>query len=888
MAVTGLAAVLLAIALLLVIVSTVQPIARRLELSETVLLAIVGIIIGSLADLALRTTHTSALNGIAETLLDFPINSEAFLLIFLPVLVFQGALAIDVRRLAHEAATVLLLAVVAVVVSTGAIGLALYPFAEMPLVVCLLLGSIVATTDPSAVAGIFRDIGAATRLTRLVEGEALLNDAAAISIFSILLPSVTLHHAIHPGEAVISFVISFVGALIVGVVFGQLTLMMITALGGSAAAEITLTVALPYVAYIVSDEFLGVSGVVATAAAGLTLSVYGPSTVRPQTWLFLNQLWQQLVFWAGSLVFVLASMLVPHLLVGMTRWDCVLILIASVAGLAARGAVVFGLLPFLAMTKLAPPVPTPFKVTMVWGGLRGAITLALALAVTENERVSTPVAHFIGILATGFVLITLLLNGTTLRSLVLFLKLDKLSPIDEAMRHQVLSIGLENVKDRAEKLADGLGFSTDATGTVIEQVDRRAHEEQAANSFDTALGDTQRVNLALITIASQERSVLLDLFRIQGLSRRVMETLLRSSEAAIDGARLEGRLGYVRALRKRLSPSLRFKAAQWIHKNLRIDRPLMLCMAERFEMLMVAHFVSISLTRFMSERLEPTLGSRIGEVVAEVLQRQRKLLDEALETLRLHYHGYSEALENRIFRQIVLRLEGEEYDSLLAESLISDELNRELLKELERRRHRLDKPLSFDLRSGIESRLKHAAVFRGLPNAELHDLATTTSLRFVAPQELICRRGRKIRNIYFISAGLAESHVAERDVLYGAGDLIGALSTINNERCPANIRAVQFGHFMVISASRFKRLVEEYPLVLENIERLRRKREEGERAIKLVPGAPPTEKGVEGPGLAAKALLKLDSKMPPPPSNEPPKNEAENKSEASSSSSSSH
>lgn len=127
MAVTGLAAILLVIALLLVVVSAVQPIARKLELSETVLLAIVGIIIGSLADFALRTSYASALSGIAETLLDFPISSESFLLIFLPVLVFQGALAIDVRRLAHEAATVLLLAVVAVALSTALIGFALCP-----------------------------------------------------------------------------------------------------------------------------------------------------------------------------------------------------------------------------------------------------------------------------------------------------------------------------------------------------------------------------------------------------------------------------------------------------------------------------------------------------------------------------------------------------------------------------------------------------------------------------------------------------------------------------------------------------------------------------------------------------------------------------------------
>ncbi|MDT8871284.1 hypothetical protein RAA17_09925 [Komagataeibacter rhaeticus] len=155
-------------------------------------------------------------------------------------------------------------------------------------------------------------------------------------------------------------------------------------------------------------------------------------------------------------MFVLASMLVPRLLVGMTRWDCVLILLAAGAGLLARGAVVFGMLPVLAATKLSPPVPTPFKVTMVWG-LRGAITLALALAVTENEHVSSSVAHFIGIIATGFVLITLFVNGLSLRYLVLFLKLDQLPLIDQALRHQILAIGLGRYVTRRAKWR-GAGF----------------------------------------------------------------------------------------------------------------------------------------------------------------------------------------------------------------------------------------------------------------------------------------------------------------------------------------------------------------------------------------------------------------------------------------------
>ncbi|QDH16144.1 cation:proton antiporter [Swingsia samuiensis] len=813
MMVTGLAAVLLAIAFLLTIVSLIQPLAKRLEISETVLLALTGIGLGAAASFVVRSSYTDLFNGAAESLIYFPINSEAFLLIFLPILVFQGAMGIDVRRLAQETATVLLLAVVAVIVSTATIGFALYPFSGQSLVVCLLLGSIVATTDPSAVAGIFRDIGAASRLTRLVEGEALLNDAAAIAIFTILLASITSHRHIHLGDAILDFASAFGGAIIVGVCLARLMLLMIAGLGAPIAAEVTLTLALPYTVYIICDEMLGFSGVVATAAAGLTVSAYGPSTFRPQVWRFVNELWEQLVFWAGSLVFLLAAMLVPRLLAGATKWDCTLILIASVAGLIARGAVIFGLLPILSVTNLSPPVPLPFKATMVWGGLRGAITLALALAVTENQNVSSSIAHFIGIIATGFVLITLLVNGTTLRSLVLFFKLNQLSPVDQAIRQQILGIGLSEVAERTRNMSDELGFSAQTRDGVINQIEKRAKKEREANNFETVLSDRNRINIALITIANQERSLLLDLFRIQGLSRRVMETLLRTAESMAEGARLNGHYGYLRALRRRLTPSLRFRVAQSLHSRFHIDGPLMYCMMERFEMLIIAHLVSLSLQRFVQQRMGPTLGSRVTEIVSEVLGRQRKLLDDALETLRLHYSGYSEALQSRILRQIALRLEDEEYATLQKDSLISEELHRELHRDIERRRMRLDAPLRFNLKSGIEQRLRAFPAFNGVPDCILHDIARKVSIHFLSPGEVIIKRDKKIRFVYAQIAGLAEMHLPEQDILFGSGDLIGGAFLVEKTKAPATIRSIQFSHLLAIPRSVFLKLLKDYPIV---------------------------------------------------------------------------
>ena len=125
-----------------------------------------------------------------------------------------------------------------------------------------------------------------------------------------------------------------------------------------------------------------------------------------------------MAFLASSLVFGLASMLVPRLMLGLQSWDLVLIVVVVLAALAARTAVLLLVMPVLHRTKLAERIPVPFKVTMIWGGLRGSITLAMALAVTENQPVPADVQRFVAILATGFVLFTLLVNGTTLRFLV--------------------------------------------------------------------------------------------------------------------------------------------------------------------------------------------------------------------------------------------------------------------------------------------------------------------------------------------------------------------------------------------------------------------------------------------------------------------------------------
>jgi CPA1 family monovalent cation:H+ antiporter len=837
---------LLAIALLLIVVSAIQPLARRMMLSSTVLLAVVGVLLGGGAAFLFNTPHLAALDQAAGTLLRFPVNAEAFLYIFLPLLVFHGSLSIDVRRLARDWAPVLVMAVVAVLVTTAAIGFALQPLAGVSLTACLMLGAIVATTDPSAVVGVFREIGANSRLTRLVEGESLLNDAAAISIFTIFLGQLTGQHSLSPAEVVLSFLTSFIGGLAVGFLMARAMLFAVPLMGGNRTAEVSLTLALPYIAYIVCDHTLHFSGVVAAAAAGLTVSAVGPSTFRPRSWQFLQDIWDQLSFWASSMVFILASMLVPRLLLGMQQRDLLLIGVVIVAAMAARAAVLFGVMPLLRHAKLSQRVPIPFKVTMLWGGLRGAITLALALSVTENPLVPQRVQQFVAILATGYVLSTLLVNGTTLRFLVHALKLDRLSASDQALRNQVVAIGLGEVRDKLRRTAGELAFSAPATAHVVEMYDRRVKVETAANTFDTAIGDRDRVTLGLITFASQERSLLLEMFQEQGLSRRVMETLLWTAESMIDGARSEGRLGYIQAARRRLQPNLRFRLAQGLHRQFRIDTPLMHCMAERFEMLLLSHLVSASMTRFIRRRMEPVLGHRVTEVVGDIVGRREELLQDAMETLRLQYPGYAEALETRILRQIGLRMEAEEYATLKRESLVGEELHDELMRGLDALRAQVARPLQFNIQSGLDKRIEEFPIFAGLQDALLHDLAMSVTIRFAVPGEWIFRRRQRARSVFFISRGevLLQGDGTEFPLthgeFFGEGELLD-----KRTRRRTRARATSFCHLLELDAAAFHRLLAEAPDLAGRVERVVEARR---------PAASPEPPIVPGPVLGLDGL----------------------------------
>jgi CPA1 family monovalent cation:H+ antiporter len=822
--------VLITVAGLLVVVGLLQPLAARLKLSYTVLLAAVGVLIGIGAGFFLHTPLTNAFNEIAALILDFPISASGFLYVFLPVLLFEAALTIDVRRLIEDAAPIFLLAVIAVLATTATIGLALWPLAPVPLVACLLLAAIVATTDPAAVIAIFRDLGAPARLTRLVEGESLLNDATAIAIFTVLLDLAITGQDVALGDAALRAVISFLGGALAGLVGGRAFMLLVPWLRDSRRAEMTLTLALPYLVYTLCERQFGVSGVTGVVIAGLVVNAQGRRRLTPENQQFLRDVWQQLAFWAGSLVFVLASMLVPRLMIGFSGFDALLIAVVAVAALGARALVLFGLLPLLSAAGLAQRVGHRYKLMIMWGAMRGAVTLALALGVTENRMVDPGIQRFVAIVATGFVLVTLLVSGTTLRPFMRLLKLDRLSPIDQALRHQVLALALSEVRDAIGATAAGHRIGAGPTADVLGPYQERIAEATDHNTFDAEIADRDRITLGLFAITNQERELILEHFRQRAVSRRILERLLAGVEQIIDGARAEGRLGYVRAARRQLAFDWSFRLAHGLHRHARIDRPLIARLADRFEQLLVARMVLEELARFVENKMTLVLGQRVSELLGEIVGQRLSATVRGLDALRLQYPAYADSLERRFLRQTALRMEAAEYRTLYAEGLIGQELYNDLRREVLAREAAAAPRPRLDLGLATRELVADFPLFANLEPAQLDKISGLLKPMFAVPGERLIRRGERGTAMYFISSGAVEVAIESQKIQLGRGDFFGEMALLGGRERRADVTALGYCQLLVLDEVDFRALIATDPSIDRQIARVAADRREMNRA----------------------------------------------------------
>lgn len=817
--------VLAAFAGLLVIIALVQPLSRKLDLSPTVLLATVGTLIGIGATYLLYTPRTDVFNEIALVFVDLPLDAQQILYIFLPLLLFQTSLTLDVRRTLEDLGPILVMAVVAVFVATAFIGLALYPLSGMPLLACLLLGAIVATTDPVAVVAIFRDIGAPARLGRIVEGESLLNDAAAVVLFVLLLGLLTGTRDMDLAEATIAFFRAFAGGIVTGILFGRLFVLLLPLVRDMRLAQVTLSLALPYLLYVVCDQVADVSAVVAVVVSGVVFNLYGPSRISPEDWTFLQDIWEQISYWASSLIFVLASILIPQLVQGFNPIDILLLLVLVVAALAARAVVIFGLLPLLTLLRVGQAVDTKFKTVMLWGGMRGAITLVLALSVSEHLLLDENVSSFVTKLATGFVLFTLLVYGPSLKPLIRLLKLDQLTARDQALSNQFLALVLSDVRQEVADAAKAYEIPPNVARRVMADYETRIDQVRHRTTSMEDLKDKERVTMGLIALAERERELVLKHFREKSISSRSVAQHLTVAGQVGDLTRQEGRAGYNRAARAPLKFGWKYRIAQFLHRTLRSQWLLSMLVADRFEYLLVSSIIAKELVSFNRRRIRPLVGDRVGDILNETLCNRRDDSLRALEALRLQYPDYADAQEILFLRRTGLRLEETAFSEAHSHTLIGAEVFTRLNDEVKHAQKKIEIRPRLDLGLKTEDLVAEHELFAELPADRRKQIARLMRPRFATPGERLISKGERGEEAFFISSGAVE--VRNEDVKFrlGRGDMFGEIALITGKPRTADVDALGYCQLLVLSAADYRRLVETAPDIKAHMDDLSSRRE---------------------------------------------------------------
>ncbi|MGF1624772.1 MAG: cation:proton antiporter [Alphaproteobacteria bacterium] len=818
------ALLVIAVALLLFVAAMLQPLATQLSLPHTVLLAVFGLVLGGVV-VAGQTADPQGFGGeMLRALGGIALPSDALTYLFLPTLLFEAGLALNVRRLLDDFWAIFVLAVVAVVVTTMAIGFSLGLVADLALAACLLLGAIVATSDPSAVVGLFRDVGAPRRLGILVEGESLLNDAAAIALFAIFF-NLTLHLGETVWPAVlVQFSIDLGGGLLVGIGCAWIACLILPRLYGLRLAEITVTLALAYLSYAVAETAFGVSGVVSVVAASLFIGSYGRTRIDADTWVVLIDVWQQLNYWASGLVFVLAAMAMPQLISTFDWQDVLLLGVMVVAAFAARGAVLLVFFPLIARFRLGKRLSSAYLIAIWWGGVRGALTLALALAVTEHPEIDAETRTTVATLATGFVLFTLFVNATTLPMVIRWLGLTRLSAADRLVRVRAIDLALNQVQRDLRSTGQRYNVEAAISQAVCDDLDLRREQLEGDATSLVGLSLDDRIYIGLTALAAQERQIYEDMFAKRIMSRHTNRALLAFSGRLADAVKTGGLPGYQAAVTGPMLFSPATWAAVWVNRRLRVGRLLARVLADRYEMLLTIRVAVRDLMTFSGSRLSALIGAEAAERLDAALSARQKRIATGLDALELQYPDYTGALKALQMHRVALRLEDGAYRALYDDSMISQEVYNTLMRDWRLRWARSERRPSLDVSATMEDLIKRVPLFAALDVAQRRALASRLRARLFLPGERIVTTGERGAAMYFLLSGAVEVAAGEAVTRLGSGDFFGEIALVFNRPRTADVTALGYCEVLMLRDRDFSAFLSAHPELRRQVTEVARQR----------------------------------------------------------------
>jgi len=508
-------------------------------------LLLISSLVGIITD-RLRVPYTAGLVLIGLLLAlvgqqDFNVSPELFLGLLVPPLIFEAAFQVKAQDLFKDLAPILSLAIPGVLLTTFLVGGVLYWGTDFSLTTALLFGSLIAATDPIAVVSLFRSLGVPHRLQLLLEGESLFNDGTAIVIYNLMV-TIAVTGYFNLGESLLNFIVVAGGGLIIGLVLGLLISLAISLID-NALIETTLTTVLAFGSYIVAEQF-HVSGVLAVVAAGIVSGNLGPGRMAPTTRILVYNFWEYAAFLANSFVFLLIGLQID-LNILLTDWQAVLWAILAV--LVARAASIYGL------SWIGPGIPRRYKHVLYWGGLRGAISLALALSLPASLGEQGTILKS---MAFGVVLFTLLVQGLTMKPFIMRMGLiEKSSAQEEYESLNARSVMAKTAHRQLESMyKDGI-LSRHVWNILSKPISNQADTLVNATAKTIRAHpevETKELKSAIKAVLTSEKVTLRSMHRDGRISEETFSRLVQE----IDGALIENQSDLVRFLMLRTEKNI--------------------------------------------------------------------------------------------------------------------------------------------------------------------------------------------------------------------------------------------------------------------------------------------------------------------------------------------
>ncbi len=378
------------IEILLLVAAVVAMLARRLRLPYTVGLTLAGLAL-----------------GLFKSKLNVELTKELIFTAFLPPLIFEAAFHMHWRELKRDLAPVLVLATVGVLVAASITAAGIYFVAGWPLAAALLLGVLISATDPVSVIATFKEAGVKGRLRLLVEAESLFNDGTVAVLFTVVLAIVAGGQVSALGVTQ-GFFVTFFGGIVCGAIVGGAALLL-AGRTDDHLIEITFTSIAAYGSFLLAEHF-HLSGVLATLTAGVLIGNTGSlGAITDKGREAVESFWEYVGFVVNSLIFLLIG-----LRLGLEKlsavWLTTLIVIVFVT--LGRAVAVYACCALFRRSKLR--VSRPHQHVLFWGGLRGALALALALGLPND----TPLHDEIISVAFAVVAFSVIVQGLTMTPLL--------------------------------------------------------------------------------------------------------------------------------------------------------------------------------------------------------------------------------------------------------------------------------------------------------------------------------------------------------------------------------------------------------------------------------------------------------------------------------------